>query len=55
MPDRAYILYKVSKPAPGPEVITSFGVQLFQAKADMAWYVTVSYVKIEHTKEMKYV
>ena len=28
MPDRAYIVYKVSKPAPGPEVITSFGAQL---------------------------
>ena len=27
MPDRAYIVYKVSKPAPGPEVITSFGAQ----------------------------
>ena len=25
---RAYIVYKVSKPAPGPEVITSFGAQL---------------------------
>ena len=25
MPERAYIIYKVSKPAPGPEVITSFG------------------------------
>ena len=28
MPDRAYIVYKVSKPAPGPEVIISFGAQL---------------------------
>ena len=28
MPDTAYIVYKVSKPAPGPEVITSFGAQL---------------------------
>ena len=27
MPDRANIVYKVSKPAPGPEVITSFGAQ----------------------------
>ena len=27
MPDRAYIVFKVSKPAPGPEVITSFGAQ----------------------------
>ena len=27
-PERAYIVYKVSKPAPGPEVITSFSAQL---------------------------
>ena len=27
-PERAYVIYKVSKPAPGPEVIISFGAQL---------------------------
>ena len=28
MPERAYKVYRVSKPAPVPEVITSFGAQL---------------------------
>ena len=28
MPERAHIVYKVSKPALGPEVITSFGAKL---------------------------
>ena len=35
MPERAYIVYKVSKPAPGPEVITwhgtsrNYGIHLY--------------------------
>ena len=42
MPERAYIVYKVSTPAPGPEAITYFGAQL-----NLAWNLSRLFINVK--------
>ena len=41
MPERAYIVYKVSKPAPGPEVITYFDHGSTQLSMEFMLFINV--------------
>ena len=41
MPEKAYIVYKVSKPAPGPEIITYFDHGSTQLSMEFMLFINV--------------